>query len=181
MSTTISRLCDLPADVTPSVGRDIEAIFWETTAAPPVDAVAREGFRAQWFGQYLHHDPGLVFVAINAHGAVGGYLVGTFASLATSPRFAALPYATTFAAAVARYPAHLHLNLTASWRGRGVGRLLIAAFVAQVRAAGLPGCHVVTGAASRNVSFYTREGFQEIDRSSNGRGKTVLFLGRDVA
>lgn len=181
MTVSIVPLLDLPPDAAKQPRAAIDAIFWETTTSPPTTATERHAFHDLWLGQYLRIDPALVFVAIDEHSAVGGYLVGTFANLATSPRFAALPYTQAFATAVTRFPAHLHVNLTTSWRGRGVGGLLVDAFADRVAAAGLPGFHVITGAAARNVPFYTRANFQEIARTTNARGNTVLFLGRAVA
>lgn len=176
----VSPLQDLTPEAAQQALFRIEAIFWETAVSPPTEPAARSAFHHQWLGQYLTFDPDLVFVARDEGHETIGYLVGTFASLATSPRFASLPYARTFAAAVTRYPAHLHINLTQAWRGRGVGGRLIAPFAKRVGAAGLPGFHVVTGAEARNVRFYTRQAFREIDRTIGARGNAVVFLGHDI-
>lgn len=176
-SIRIARLTDID---TPAVRAAIEAIFWETVTTPPSPAT-RDAFRDLWLGQYLRHEPHLVVVAQDGHGSVSGYLVGCHDNPATSPRFTHLTFFSAFADACARYPAHLHINLTATCRGLGVGGRLISAFAETVRTADLPGLHVVTGADQRNVSFYTRAGFREIARTTNMRGSVVLFLGRDVA
>ena len=62
---------------------------------------------------------------------------------------------------LAAYPAHLHINVEAPWRGRGLGRRLIEAFLAQARAAGVVGVHLET--TSQNVAacrLYERLGFR---------------------
>jgi GNAT superfamily N-acetyltransferase len=174
---TIARVRDVDG---PEVRSGVEAVFWETAATPHPTGLARAAFQDLWLDQYLGHEPYLAFVARDTAGRIGGYLVGCHVDPARSPRFAALAYFQTFSAATARYPAHLHINLTADWRGYGIGGLLIDAFAATVRNAGLAGFHVVTGAAARNVAFYTRQGFREIARSSNARGNVVVFLGRDA-
>jgi GNAT superfamily N-acetyltransferase len=158
----------------------IEAIFWETTVSPPADAVARAAFRDLWLDQYLRHDPGLAYVALDAtSGALAGYLVGCWDNPATSPRFANLAYFQTFAAACDRFPAHLHINLTAACQNRGIGGRLIEAFAAATRDAGYPGVHVVTAGDARNVGFYTRAGFKRITATPRN-GRDIVFLGREL-
>lgn len=65
---------------------------------------------------------------------------------------------------LASYPAHLHVGVAAPWRGRGLGRKLLGAFLAQARAAGVPGAHLET--TSQNVAacrLYERLGFRLLD------------------
>lgn len=62
------------------------------------------------------------------------------------------------------YPAHLHVNVTAAWRGRGLGRRLIEAYLSQLRGSGVRGVHLNT--TDRNVgacALYERMGFQLLD------------------
>jgi GNAT superfamily N-acetyltransferase len=178
-SVRIVRLadCGLPSAV---ACNGIDAIFWETVLRAPTGDAEREAFYDLWLGQYLRLDPRDVFVALNTAGFVGGYLVGCRENPATSPRFSSLPYFQTFADACARYPGHLHLNLTAAWRGWGIGGCLITAFEMAASAAGLTGIHVVTGAGSRNVTFYARAGFKCIDRTQSAADRGIVFLGRDL-
>jgi GNAT superfamily N-acetyltransferase len=158
----------------------IDAIFWETTVRPPMLGADRGAFRELWLGQYLRHEPEHVHIAWDAATQrIAGYLVGCWDNPALSPRFASLSYFQTFAAACSRYPAHLHVNLTEPYRGRGIGGRLINVFAADTAAAGLPGMHVVTGGAARNVGFYTRLGFNRIASTARNDQETV-FLGRDL-
>ncbi len=79
---------------------------------------------------------------------------------------------------LAGYPAHLHIDLLPEWQGRGLGRALMNAFLAGVRAAGAGRVHL--GMAPANVkarAFYDRLGFTEIPVDSPG----VLYLGRDTS
>jgi ribosomal protein S18 acetylase RimI-like enzyme len=80
---------------------------------------------------------------------------------------------------LADYPAHLHIDLLPQWQGKGFGRGLISAFLAGLRAAGVPRVHL--GMAVTNVSariFYERLGFAEITVP----GATgVTYLGRGTA
>jgi GNAT superfamily N-acetyltransferase len=158
----------------------LDAIFFETAPAAPVAGPERVAFYNLWLGQYLRHDREHVYLARAADGGIVGYLVGCWDDPARSPRFAGLAYFQAFAAHCVDYPAHLHINLTAAYRGRGVGAGLVAAFVGDAAAAGIAGVHVVTAADARNVSFYARLGFSEratLDRS----GRRLVFLGRKLA
>ncbi len=178
LSVTIHRLIDLEV-----VGRDsvaliagIERIFRSAAAHWPDDPVAARAFQELWLSQYLVYERELVFIA-KSGGVVVGYLVGCRINPATSPRFATLGYFQTFAAYCVDYPAHLHINLDADFRGHGIGERLINALFSQLRADGVIGIHVVTGREQRNVGFYRRLGFDELVATPRGGGE-VLFLGR---
>jgi len=65
----------------------------------------------------------------------------------------------------AGYPAHLHLNVAAPWRGRGIGRSLLEAYLGQLRALAVPGVHLTT--TSRNEAacrLYERSGFHLLEQ-----------------
>ena len=156
----------------------IDAIFFETAPLAPADEQRRSAFHDLWLGQYLRHEPHLTWLACAGTDIVG-YLVGCHVNPATSERFVSLSYFQTFADACARFPAHLHLNLTERARGSGIGGRLIDAFAADTRAAGLAGLHVVTSATARNVGFYRRNSFVEI-AATERNGAKILFLGRVV-
>lgn len=66
--------------------------------------------------------------------------------------------------AVARHPAHLHINLLPRLQGRGVGRALMTRWLEAVRAAGAAGAHLaVRPDNARAIAFYRRRGFRELD------------------
>ncbi len=63
-----------------------------------------------------------------------------------------------------RYPAHLHINVAANWRGHGLGRRLMLAYLDQLRSLGIPGVHLQT--TSRNEAacrLYESLGFRLVD------------------
>lgn len=175
----IERLADQPVDPVSRMHliAGVDSIFWATTARTITDQQQRKAFRNLWLGDYLDHDPQHVWLALTESDHVAGYLVGTTSNPVGNPRFEALTYFTAFASSVSDYPAHLHINLDEAYRNRRIGRRLIDAFAAQVAAAGLPGLHVVTSAAARNVRFYAHAGFTEIARTPWKSGELV-FLGR---
>jgi GNAT superfamily N-acetyltransferase len=73
------------------------------------------------------------------------------------------------------YPAHLHMNVEAAWRRRGVGAKLIEAFIGDLRGAVIPGVHLYCGADP--VPFYLRQGFKELGKVFF-REIAVFALGR---
>ena len=61
---------------------------------------------------------------------------------------------------VARYPAHIHMNLLARLRGQRVGTRLLDLWVTQAKAAGVSGIHLGASAGnSGGIAFWTRSGF----------------------
>jgi GNAT superfamily N-acetyltransferase len=178
----IHRLVELGA--TSAITAQIDAIFFQTSGRTFTTDAARAPFRQLWLGQYLDHDPDKVHLAIersiNGETRVLGYLVGCWTDPASSPRFASLTYFQDFAPQCHAFPGQLHVNLDAQARSRGIGRLLVEAFAAQSRAAGIPGIHVVTGKAARNARFYNRAGFAET-AVTHWNGNQVVFLGRTLA
>jgi GNAT superfamily N-acetyltransferase len=158
----------------------LDEIFFESSATRSfADEQTREAFRDRWLGRYLAHDPQWAYVALATDGALAGYLVGAVDDPGTAPRFADLGFAKTFAPQTAIYPAHLHVNLAPQFRNRGLGGALIAAFAADAVRAGAPGMHVVTGANSRNVRFYEKNGFRDVARATLN-GHEVVMLARRI-
>ncbi len=159
----------------------IDAIFHETSGTKSFPSEAdRAVFRERWLGRFLAHDPSWVYVALMPGGALAGYLAGCLDDPAMTARFADLPYFQAFSTFTRDYPAHLHINLTAGCRGRGIGSALIEAFAQDAARAGAPGVHVVTGKDMRNVGFYTRNGFREIG-ATMWNGREIVCLGRRLA
>ncbi|MBL8564538.1 MAG: GNAT family N-acetyltransferase [Hyphomicrobiaceae bacterium] len=165
-----------------TIRSDLDAIFYESslTKTFPSDAV-RAAFRERWLGRYLDFAPELFHLAF-ADRAVGdervvGYLAGALDDPAQTERYRDIGYFPRLSEWTARFPAHLHINVASSARSLGIGQALIERFVGDVAAAGLPGVHVVTGAMSRNVGFYRRNGFTSA-HEFDWQGVPLVFLGR---
>lgn len=80
------------------------------------------------------------------------------------------------------YPAHLHINLTARCRGKGVGTLLMKKMEENMVKHGVKRIHL--GVINTNLSaigFYEKKGYQEIYRHTLEEGKSwVLFMGKTL-
>lgn len=65
---------------------------------------------------------------------------------------------------VAEYPAHLHLDLSPRFQGRGVGRMLMELMLDELAASGASGVHLVADARNRRaIGFYLHLGFMVLD------------------
>lgn len=174
--STIVRLTELAHWRKKIAGLD--PIFFEASATQHFpDEATRAAFRERWLGRYLMHHPELAHVALDEPGAILGYIVGAHADPAREPLFADIGYWPAIAHLTALYPAHLHINLAKEARNRGIGSRLIAAFLSDARAAGIPGVHLVTGRQSRNRSFYARNGFTCVAELTWG-GTPIVMLAR---
>ncbi|WP_297112776.1 GNAT family N-acetyltransferase [uncultured Devosia sp.] len=147
-------------------------------------------------------EPDNVFVAEDAEG-VAGYVVGTHdtdrfnarldqdwwpglraryadpsgMTEADRKRIATImrPSATP-ADLVARYPAHIHMNLLPRLRGQRVGTRLLQMWIDRARNAGVSGIHL--GASATNtggIAFWSRSGFTPV-REEPG----VVWFGMDL-
>ena len=167
-----------PARMRPDVLAQLEAIFWQTSARTFAPGPEREAFRERWLGRYLDTADDVALVALVPPDTIAGYLVGALEDPARQTRFDDIGYfRTDFADLTGAFPAHLHINLEARFRSRGIGAQLIEAFAAHAARAGVPGMHVVTGRGMRNVRFYERCGFTERGAAPWKDGE-IVFLGR---
>jgi GNAT superfamily N-acetyltransferase len=158
----------------------IEAIFWQTSARTFAQGPERDAYRERWLGRYMQGGSDVVLLALVGEDTVAGYLVGALENPTGQARFADIGYfRTDFADLTRRFPAHLHINLAAALRSRGIGAQLIEAFAGHAKRAGAPGMHAVTGKGMRNVGFYQRCGFAERG-SATWNGRQIVFLGRDL-
>ncbi|GIE85024.1 GNAT family N-acetyltransferase [Actinoplanes regularis] len=81
--------------------------------------------------------------------------------------------------ALADHPAHLHIDLLPEWQGRGQGRALMAAFLAGLRAAGVPRVHLGMARQNRSAyAFYQRLGFRDLPVADD---PGACYLGRDTS
>ena len=71
-----------------------------------------------------------------------------------------------------RWPAHLHIDLLGSIRGRGVGSALLHSWLARLDELGIPGCHVQTLAENhRAVAAFESVGFTRRGRVCPAPGR----------
>ncbi|WP_111650177.1 GNAT family N-acetyltransferase [Actinoplanes lutulentus] len=154
-----------------------------------------------WAVPYVVHEPEHAHVAEDGEGNPIGYILGTADTAAFVKWYRAewLPATVDRLVAgdprdegmldlhhepermlipeLAGYPAHLHIDLLPQAQGQGLGRQLMAAFLAGLRDAGVSRVHL--GMAPENhgaYRFYQRLGFHDVEVPDAG----ALFLGRDT-
>jgi ribosomal protein S18 acetylase RimI-like enzyme len=65
---------------------------------------------------------------------------------------------------LAAYPAHLHVNVDARWRGHGLGQRLLAAGLEQLRQLDVPGVHLHTTSMNEAACrLYVKRGFRLLE------------------
>ncbi len=160
---------------------DLDHIFFTSSGRQSFEsAQEKAAFRERWLGRYLEHFPQYALVAVESGGRAVGYIIGSLDDPARDLRFSDIAALAHFSALTPRFPAQLHINIEANWRGHGLGARLIAAFSDMAREAGAPGVHAITARGFRNVSFYLANDFLERGAVEID-GRELLFLGRDLS
>lgn len=79
------------------------------------------------------------------------------------------------------YPAHLHINLSNRFQGLGIGSKMIEHFCSALLVANceLNGVHIITSEDSRNVNFYSKNGFNDIRKDLVSDSKLIL-MGKEL-
>lgn len=76
-----------------------------------------------------------------------------------------------------KYPAHLHINVEKSARGRGLGRLLIEAYLVQLNQLGVPGVFLeTTNINEAACGLYESVGFEIIDHRETKVWRDVVQI-----
>jgi GNAT superfamily N-acetyltransferase len=155
---------------------EAETIFWDCAATQIFESPeARAAFRDLWFGRYAEHAPGEFFLALAGDGSVDGYLAG--APVSDAPPLPGPDYFALFPPElIARFPAHLHVNIRSDRRGEGIGAELVDAFAEHCRSRGLPGFHAVTALGSGSAAFFGACGLAP-RATAKWRGRDLVFLG----
>jgi GNAT superfamily N-acetyltransferase len=159
---------------------DLDQIFFSSSARQSFESEQDKAqFRERWLGRYLKYFPDCTIVALDEARRAIGYVTGSLDDPAQDPLFADLAFFADFAALTARYPAQLHINIDANWRGRGIGAGLVGAFLELAGESGAPGVHAITTRGMRNIGFYLANGFQERGAATIN-DRELVFLGRDA-
>src|SRR5215475_5416587 len=158
----------------------VENIFFATSRIRIfADEQARSSFKMRWLDRYLIHCVDSFFIALANDGVLIGYLAGCLENPTLSPLFDDLGYYKVFAPYCVSYPSHLHINIAADYRNRGIGGALIEAFAERASGVHAPGIHIVTNQGARNIRFYERNNFRALS-TTDSDGVPVVFMGRQL-
>lgn len=161
---------------------EVDQIFFESSGTKTFGSEHEKiAFRDRWLGRYLIHHPNQAYLAITDRGdileRIVGYLVGSLDDPAHSPMFSDLGYFENLKGLTHIYPAQLHVNIAATWRGIGLGQDLVGAFIEDLQGSNVSGVHVITSEGMRNIGFYLGCGFEEVG-STIWNDRKLLMLGR---
>ncbi len=186
---TIRRMTPADVDAVHTIGADT-AYYGD-----PVERIFddRRLFIDLFMRPYTEHFAATSWVA-EQNGTVTGFLIGCVDTIAYMPLyqravrrgmfrlltlryrlgwrtlramlgFAREQFATVPPLNLATYPAHLHINLSAPYRGQGTGRRLMEAYLDHCRATRIPGVFLTT--SSKNeiaLHLYEKLGFRVLYR-----------------
>lgn len=143
------------------------------------DEITRERFWQRWTSYYIRNCADEVIFAIENRRAIG-YLTGCHDSRAASATLcSSIKSYPLFEDHFDSYPAHLHMNVHPSARGKGIGAALIENYARRLKVNDVRGVHIVTVPGQRNVEFYLRHGFRAIEeRAFNGQA--LVFMARTL-
>lgn len=156
----------------------IEAIFFEASSLKEFSSPERKAaFYKRWCKDYQTFYPEDFFVMIEDE-KVLGYLSGCRESMESLAKLE-VPGLPVFADLFEAYPVHLHINFHSSARGRGLGSVLVNAYIEKIKENHCKGIHLVTSPGAPNISFYERLGFNhQVTREFNGM--KLLFMGKNL-
>ena len=156
----------------------IRKIFFDTTSRKNFsDDKDRQKFFQDWTSFYIDHHPEDVLMAFNEKDQLMAYLTGCRDSeLAKEVLSTRMDSYTLFEDQFADFPAHLHINASINFQGKGVGGLLLQEYISNLKKSEARGLHIVTSGESRNIGFYRQNGFRhEVERNFNG--SRLRFMG----
>ena len=156
-------------------------------AGDPVADGDRAAFIEHWIVPYRDLRPEWTWVAL-ADKKIVGYLTGCPDTLSFEKErrrlFNPEPDSRDFFVLAVRlklwteHPAHLMMNVTADYRGMGLGAKLLQAFFAELRRAGVPSAHLICGPNS--FAFFERMAFRAEALVQPVPGVTLRAMTRPV-
>jgi GNAT superfamily N-acetyltransferase len=157
---------------------EMRSIFFESSQKKDFkDESERETFYFKYLGFYLDKYPEYALVAVDQD--VIGYCLGTLDSK-DKELLKIQPHLSVFEDLFSQYPAHLHINCHASYRGSGLGSKLLLAFERELTGKNISGLHIMTSSDAKNKSFYLRAGYDHLVERE-WQGKKILFMGKRLS
>jgi ribosomal protein S18 acetylase RimI-like enzyme len=157
---------------------DIKEIFFDSSEKKDFTSEeAKADFFHHWCGQYLQKFPETFLVFVSDDKAVGYlcYVEDTNSSY----KDLGISSMDHFKEVYTNFPAHLHINVHSSQRGKGLGAKLLVEMERRLMKKDIPGVFLITDPTARNVSFYKRNGYdfaQEYHTEKYG----LLLLGKKL-
>ncbi len=155
---------------------EIREIFFESSSRTIFEnEQEKESFFHKYLGFYLENYPEHVYLALENENLLG-YLCGVVDSSKEEKLNHLLSHYQIFSNYYPDYPAHLHMNVTESARGKEVGASLLEAFCVELKKQNIKGLHIITSIQARNRHFYSKNSFLFEKQHQN-----LLFMGRTIS
>lgn len=134
-------------------------IFFETSSVKSFKTEsAKQKFLDKYFLNYLNNWPEYLFYYKDDRAM--GYICCCPNTEYGTELIDSFPYYNNFQKLIAKYPAHLHINLSEDSRGMGLGSKLLLRLKAKLKEEKVIGLHAVTTNGNKNNSFYLKNGFK---------------------
>jgi hypothetical protein len=156
----------------------VNQIFFESSTVSHFKSIKqREDFQYKYLDYYKIYFPLNFFVLCDNRPL--GYVCGVPDLLKVKKLFELSPHLHAFKDLYKQFPAHLHINMCAESRGKGLGPLLINEFVGNIEKSGGNGVHIITTPTAKNVSFYKKCGFN-FQEERVYKESALLFMGKQL-
>ncbi len=135
-------------------------IFFETSVKKTfLTTKEKEGFLYRYLKYYFENYPNWFFLALENNDVLG-YICCCPDSQADKDLPKLVEHYDLFQEQFSQFPAHLHINLSPHFQGKGIGGQLIKALEEKLQAEQITGLHLITGVDALNKSFYLKNRFQ---------------------
>lgn len=159
---------------------EVDKIFFETSTVKKFESVdAKEKFHQKYLGIYQQKHTQHFICALEAEEVIG-YICGALDSINEKELYVSLVHFKVFEDLYAKYPAHLHINMSPKASGKGVGSKLIEKYEQHLQKSDIRGVHLITSPDARNVHFYQKNHYSfTCERSFEGH--PLLFMGKNLS
>ncbi len=160
---------------------DVRRICIETSGLPTEEEKDRKFLFYMYNDYYIEFEPESCFVLTDDNDVAQGYVIcaKNFVSYAENmekfylPRIFQLGHKYNFMARYEmflhgiyknKYPAHLHIDISPNFQGKGGGTALVTALKEHLREHGVKGIMLSAGEGNKNaIAFYKKNGFKTVN------------------
>ncbi len=158
----------------------IRSIFFDNSVVRNFSSSQKkEAFFQNWCGQYLKLFASWCWVASDGK-EILGYLISCPDMDLFQSQCQLNPGQQYFSHLWQKFPAHFHINCSLNSQGRGIGSQLIKQIETRLKSEKIPGVHLITDPANRNINFYGKNDFDFREVKLTESGDQIMFMGKEV-
>lgn len=149
-------------------------IFFDSSSKKIFNSeIEKKQFSYKYLDYYYVNHADNFFVMVENE-KVLGYICGALDSRRCHELYQLLPHFKIFDDLYDQFPIHLHMNTHSSARGKGIGTALLEHFSGHVKI-NFNKLHIITSPSAKNVEFYLKNGFIEIEVRSFINNELLLM------